>query len=170
MDDRVWLAALRASGTLERPHEGAVITARVAAATRAGRTLVPVDVSGEPRWTMTWSENIAPEPEPAGGPGIPSPNPVIVLAACVRACWPDPAQPLYPGVATTIEHLAEVVAAFGVIQVTRAVNRLVGWGYLIMDADVGEVRLGPRVAVWPEADIAELRSEYDLLPYDRNLR
>ena len=168
MNDRVRLAALRALGTVAIPHEGVEIATWVAAANRAGRKLVPVEVAGGPQWAMTWRENVAPEPESPGGPGVPSPNPVIVLAACLRACWPDCAEPLYPGIGTSIEYITEIVTGLGVVQVKRAMNRLVGWGYLLVDARIGDVRLGPRVALWPESDIAYLRSEYELLPHSRN--
>lgn len=167
MDDRVWLAALRATGTAELPDDIATAEARLAAASGAGRQLVPVDLPRGPGWTMTWRDDVAPELESAGSPGTSSANPVIVLAACLRACWTDSAAPLYPGGETTIEHVTQVVSVLGVVQARRALNRLLWWGYLTEDSGRGSVRLGPRVALWSEADIAYLRAEYDLLPRDR---
>ncbi|MCX4755113.1 hypothetical protein [Kitasatospora purpeofusca] len=103
---------------------------------------------------------------------------LVTLAACIRHCWPDRSQPLYPGQAarqddiiTTLVPLHDTLAAReGIAALGRAshflaaVRFLRACGYLAPDEGDGTIRLGPMAALWSERDIAELRSGYDVLP------
>ncbi|WP_025358598.1 hypothetical protein [Kutzneria albida] len=138
-----------------------------AAAGRAGRRLVEVrSKDGRSELIMGWLQDNALTPEDPGGPAKPSVGETLVLAACLRACWPDPDEPLYPGGMTTVAEIGVALEPLGVkgTGVTRALNSLRARGFLAADTADDTVRLGPEIALWREADVAALRREYRQLP------
>ena len=168
-NDRLRLAALRASHTAPLPHDRDELGALRAAAGRAGRRLVDVRAPGrEPELIMGWILDNALTPDDPGGPAKPPEGSVLALAACVCACWPDPDQPLYPGGSTTVAEITAALAPLGVKNVTRALNHLRAHGFLVQDTADGAVRLGPEIALWRDTDIGALRREYHQLPVGRS--
>ncbi|WP_434447589.1 hypothetical protein [Lentzea sp. E54] len=111
-----------------------------------------------------WAHESPLTPGDAGSPCRAGEATVVVLAACLSCCWPDPDSPVFPGLPTSLAVLRQTAAPLGIQNVTHAVNRLRKWGYLAPDLYDGAIRLGPMVAVWPEADLDRLRREHSQLP------
>jgi hypothetical protein len=98
------------------------------------------------------------------------------LAAALRCCWADLDGPAWPGVAAPIEQVtacyselgrgdAELLARWAL----GALRRLAESGWLRLEpADTpgraGTVRLGPRVATWPDESLTPLRETLKRLP------
>ncbi|MFC0541904.1 hypothetical protein [Kutzneria chonburiensis] len=166
MDDRVRLAALRASRTLPMPEDVDELAEVRVAAARAGRRLVETSSrDGAPELALGWQQDNALTPDDPGGPPKPTEGEILALAACLRACWPDPDEPLYPGATALVSDIAAALRPLGISGVTRSLNRLVVLGFVLVDS--GTVRLGPDVAFWRDADIASLRREHHQLPAAR---
>jgi hypothetical protein len=166
-------------------HEAALWWARIRA---AGPQLV--DSGGpsplglmrlpEPGGSKVWLTPIFPN---GGRPGVLDeldlPRPVLeqpndtarVLAAALKCCWPDPAAPLWPGVAAPFGQVAatfealtgrdEVVSHRALV---AALRRLSWSSWLMWDEDARTVRLGPRVVTWSPADLSTLRELWRSMP------
>jgi hypothetical protein len=170
MDDLLRLAALRARRTSPVPREVDELRRLHMAADRAGRRLVEVRSQDDrPELIMGWLQDNALTPDDPGGPTKPSVGETLVLAACLRACWPDPDEPLYPGGMTSVAEIGAALEPLGVkgTGVTRALNSLRARGFLAADTADDTIRLGPEIALWREADIATLRGEHHQLPAAR---
>jgi hypothetical protein len=134
----------------------------------------------EPDSTSVWLLPFLPY---GSGPGVLDeldlPRPVLehpndtarVLAAALRCCWPDPSGPLWPGVsapfaavAGTFEALTGRGEAASHPAVVAALRRLSGAAWLLWDDQARTVRLGPRVATWPPAELSTLRELWRSLP------
>jgi hypothetical protein len=94
-----------------------------------------------------------------------------MLAASLRCCWPEPTDPLWPGIPASS---STVIALFRELTAGRdpeaqhraavaAVGRLEGSGWLLAD-DRDTLRLGPRVALWSAADLTVLRQLWHAMP------
>jgi hypothetical protein len=170
----VLLAAMRAAGPQPRPTGEFDLAALHAAAGRAGRTLV--DLPGN-RITLGWLDGS--EPVAGADTGVIRIEPhdwlLLVFAAALRACWVEPDEHPYPGRAVPE---AQILAAVGTLGPLRgvaadgigmwrhqkaALPKLRGGGLLTDTAD-GDLRLGPRVAVWSEREIGALRHVYEQMP------
>ncbi|MET7761176.1 hypothetical protein ABZS71_03735 [Streptomyces sp. NPDC005393] len=95
------LAAIRAAGQVVAPRDASVTAQSAQAAALAGRALLELRAAGETRSTLRlgWPVGNAPNEEHLGNQ-VPAPLPrlvTLVSAMCVKAAWPDPAVPLYPG-------------------------------------------------------------------------
>lgn len=165
MTEAFRLAQMRVWRTITPPEDDADLTDLRVAAARAGRRLVELrggDSGVE--LTLGWREEVPLTPDDAGGPSGAGEGTVVVLAACLSCCWPDPDAPIFPGMPTTFEELRQTLAPLGIQNVTHAVNRLRRWGYLVTDLVDGAIRLGPAVATWTQADVDSLRREHSRLP------
>lgn len=168
------MAAMRAAGPQPRPTSEIDLAALHAAAARAGRRLVDLP---EGRITLGWLEGS--EPVAGADTGVVRIEPhdwlLLVFAAALRACWFDPDEHPYPGRAVSE---AQILAAVGTLGPLRgvAVDGIGMWrhqkaalpklrdgGYLTDTGD-GRIRLGPRVAVWSEREIAALGHLYEQMP------
>ena len=95
-----------------------------------------------------------------------------LLAACLRCCWPDPTDPPWPGVpaprSAAITLFRELTAGREADAQHRAavaaVSRLAASGWLLTDEGRQTLRLGPRVALWSQADLTVLRQLWHALP------
>jgi len=98
------------------------------------------------------------------------------LAACVRACWPDRDQALYPGVPASRADILDAIISLGAIggheestgkggaiHAKGALNTLQGAGLIEQHAD-GTITLGPVTATWSERDQGTLRANWHRLP------
>ncbi|MGH3155260.1 MAG: hypothetical protein ACRDNF_01590 [Streptosporangiaceae bacterium] len=134
----------------------------------------------EPGSSRVWLTPVLPN---GAGPAVLDeldlPRPVLeqpndtarVLAAALKSCWPDPSGPLWPGatapfgqVLATFEALTgrdEVVSHRAVV---GALRRLSWSGWLLWDEEARTVRLGPRVATWPAAELSTLRELWRSIP------
>lgn len=168
MTEAFRLAQMRVWRTITPPEDDTGLSDLGIAAARAGRRLVELrggDSGVE--LTLAWREEAPLTPGDAGGPGDAGEGTVIVLAACLSCCWPDPDAPIFPGMPTTFEELRQTLAPLGIQNVTHAVNRLRRWGYLTSDLGDGAIWLGPAVATWTQADVDSLRREHSRLPVVR---
>ncbi|WP_030462299.1 hypothetical protein [Kitasatospora sp. NRRL B-11411] len=184
-EDRYQLARARALRTFPVPADHADLARLRRAVEDVERCLTDVVSAGGTRELML---AFSPDVEPANGclddSDIRRTAPafrLVTLAACIRHCWPDHSQPLYPGQAArqddiiaTLTPLHDVLASReGIAALGRtshflaAVRFLRACGYLAPDECDGTIRLGPMCALWAERDIAELRSGYDVLPGPR---
>ncbi|WP_326731897.1 hypothetical protein [Streptomyces phaeochromogenes] len=145
------------------------------------RRLVEVAPVGGPGGLLiAWAHDVDPSGSSTGDGQThreATPSLLLTLGACLRACWPDPDQPPYPGIAAVEK---AVLAALvlpdegpvrqGIAQhapfnpFRRALRMLRACAWLEPDLHDGRVRLGPMVAAWTERDIDELRRSYPLLP------
>lgn len=165
MTEAFMLAQLRIWRTIQAPEDETELAALHAAAARAGRRLVELRGAGpHTELTTGWLEQSHLTPDDTGGPGGASEGAIVVLAACLSCCWPDPDAPVFPGVPTTLEELRHTVAPLRIQNLTLALNRLRRWGYLAPDSGDGTVRLGPMVATWQNADLDGLRRRHVELP------
>ncbi|MFE5993751.1 hypothetical protein [Streptomyces sp. NPDC056453] len=141
--------------------------------------LAPAD--GEAGLLVAWGQDVelaGAGQERCGTHREASPSVLLMLGACLRACWTDVEQAPYPGTAAAEEDvLAAVVppdavtVRAGIAQYAptapyrKALRVLRACGYLAADAGDSMVRLGPVVAVWPARDVEELRRGYACLPH-----
>lgn len=93
------------------------------------------------------------------------------LAAALRCCWADLDGPAWPGVAAPIDAVTACFAemARGDAELLPrwalgALRRLAESGWLRLDQSAGTVRLGPRVACWPDESLNQLRETLRRLP------
>lgn len=179
-DETFLMAKLRATGGRLFPSSADELTSVRRAAQAACRTLVEVRSAHE---TQTLTLSLPDDCDPLGQVGIrpyfrPAPSTVLlVLAACLGWCWPDPREAPFPGIAVKEDELLDAMldlspsgqsAGARARQVIRgnhrsAVRLLCACGYLEKSLD-GSVALGPAVAQWSEADIAALRTDHHRLP------
>ena len=159
------LAALRAGGPRRLSEPDRV--AAEAAATRLGRRLVEVyDARERAVFTVGWNDGY----EPASDGEIIelwrlSPVPLITLAACLGLCWRDREDDPYPGEATTVEQVLDVVATIGADRrwaIGALRNELSLAGFI--EIRRSEVALGPAVAAWSSSQLSVLRRFGDTLP------
>ncbi|MFG2227703.1 hypothetical protein [Streptomyces sp. NPDC048644] len=180
-DDAYLLARARALRVVPVPHEAEALRDLGRAAEAVERRLVPVGLAdGGAGLLMAWGQDVelvGVGQERGGTHREASPSVLLMLGACLRACWTDVDQAPYPGVAVAEK---EVLAALvppdavtvrtGIAQhaptapYRTALRILRACGYLAPDAGDGMVRLGPVVASWAEQDVAELRRSYLFLP------
>jgi hypothetical protein len=159
------VAQLRVWRLMRMPDEEAGVAALRAAAMAAGRRVVEVrGPAGEHGLTLAWQQESPLTSKDPGGPPGGTERDLITFAACLRLCWPDPDEPLLPGVASTMDAVRDALTPWGVQQVVSAVNRLSAWGFLETDLGDGTVRLGPAVATWPDTEVAQLRRQHATLP------
>ncbi|MCX5589630.1 hypothetical protein [Streptomyces erythrochromogenes] len=184
-EDRYQLARARALRTFPVPADHEELARLRHAVDDVDRRLTDVITAGGTRELML---AFSPDVEPANGslddrdvrrPA--SPFRLVTLAACIRHCWPDRSQPLYPGqaarqddVIATLAPLHDALApreGIGALGRTShflaAVRFLRACGYLAPDEGGGTIWLGPMCALWSERDVTELRSGYDVLPGPR---
>lgn len=165
MDNPLNLARLHATGVMPVSASRREVDALHALARAAGRRIVEVSTAdGRVAVVAGWLHDSPLEVEERGGPFGASDGATLVMAACVRLCWPDPDKPLLPGTVTSTAEIKAVLAPLGVHNVTASMNRLIGWGFLRMDPATGEVCLGPEIGLWRTEDVALLRREYHVLP------
>lgn len=169
-DAALWWARARAEGTLRVPS---------ATRTPAGMLRL-VEPDGERCWLL-------PRPPDDVTPAVlrelrmqaipvEHPNETSrVLAAALRCCWTDAQASLWPGQSTTVREVLDVVDQLVPGRGAEALNRL-GTGalrrlhtsrWLEVDDGVQRVRLGPRVATWPDQDLSALRELCRELPPPR---
>lgn len=185
MSDPYLLARARALRTVPVPADRAELNRLRRAVDDVERRLVEAVTPDDIQELMAgW----APDVEPASGAlgdsdahRTASAVRLVTLACCIRHCWPDPSQPLYPGQPAAQEDVIaslaplqdaltprEGVAALGQsAHFLTALRFLRACGHLSADVGDGMIRLGPMVALWSERDVAELRSGYDVLPAPR---
>lgn len=185
MSDPYLLARARALRTVAVPAERAELTGLRRAVDDVERRLVDVAAPDGIQELMTgWSADVEPASGALGDTGVhrtASAVRLVTLACCIRHCWPDPSQPLYPGqpavqedVIASLAPLKDSLAPRGGAAALgqtghflAALRFLRACGHLAADMGDGMIRLGPMVALWFERDVAELRSGYDVLPAPR---
>lgn len=93
------------------------------------------------------------------------------LAAALRCCWADLDGPAWPGIAASVEQVTACYAELGrgdaellARWALGALRRLAESGWLRLDQREGTVRLGPRVALWPDETLTPLRETLKRLP------
>jgi hypothetical protein len=160
----------------------------MARARAAGPQRVPVGTPAtegllrlvEPDASAVWL--VRDQPETAGpglldelglaGSVVEQPNDTArVLAAVLRCCWADPTGPIWPGAVACWPAVTSVFRAFadrdeGAFRraAVAAVRRLHGSGWVLWDEPGQQVRLGPRVATWSQADLTVLREVHRQMP------
>ncbi|MEV6400203.1 hypothetical protein AB0M39_36375 [Streptomyces sp. NPDC051907] len=184
MSDPYLLARARAQRTVPVPADRAELTGLRRAVDDVERRLVDVAADGIQELMTGWAPDVEPASGALGDSDVhrtASAVRLVTLACCIRHCWPDPSQPLYPGQPAAQE---DVIAALTPLQDTlaphdgaamlgqtghflTALRFLRACGHLSPDIGDGMIRLGPMVALWSERDVAELRSGYDILPAPR---
>jgi hypothetical protein len=183
MSDGYALARIRVLGLAPVPASPADVDTMRIAANRAGRRLVHLSgADGALAVALGWQEGD--EPAVLQEPLVDiyrhaSPTVQLVLAACVRCCWPDPDQPLYPGETATEAQVFRALDSLGTRMLSAdleeanngvhrarksALRVLRACAFLASDTSDGAIRLGPAIAQWTPADIAELRRGHDFLP------
>lgn len=181
MSSPLALARMRALRTVRVPFDPGEFSALESAAQLAARRIIGVvDGDGVRALMLGW----APEYDPGSVFGAErgylrdaSPTALLILAACIRCCWPDPSESLYPGCAATEDEVLDALERFtnsagsgeasqnAVRRVRKgAIRQLRGYGLLAPESDDGTVRLGPEIATWSDPDVSQLRSRYDDLP------
>lgn len=134
----------------------------------------------EPDSSRVWLTAVSPNgASPAVLDELDLPRPVLeqpndtarVLAAALKSCWPDPSGSLWPGVTAPF---GRVLATFEALTgrdelvshraVVGALRRLSWSSWLLWDEDARTVRLGPRVAIWPVAELSTLRELWRSIP------
>lgn len=183
-DDAYLLARARALRVVRVPDEADVLRGLGRAAEAVERRLLPVDLAdGGAGLLMTWGEDVELVgicQERGGTHREASPSVLLMLGACLRACWTDVDQAPYPGVAVAEEEVLAALVSPDAVPVRTGIAQhaptapyrsalriLRACGYLVADAGDGLVRLGPMVASWSERDVAELRHGYLCLPQAR---
>lgn len=182
-DAKYSLARIRALGIAPVPADRGVLDFLRTAAGQSGRRLVDVlGAGGKPGIALGWRAGDEP-------PVLDEPlyeicrqatvSVQLTLAACLRCCWPDPAEPLYPGVAATEADVFRALdnlrapasgpepgeASKGVHSSRKSALRILrACVFLEPATEDGMIRLGPAIALWTPAEIAELARNHDLLP------
>jgi hypothetical protein len=94
-----------------------------------------------------------------------SPIPLVALATCIGLCWTDIDEPPFPGEPVAINRVLEVAAELGAPRshlLGALRNELTMSGLVEMDET--NVRLGPTMATWTNAQVDTLRRFADVLP------
>lgn len=181
VDDRYLLARLRACGTARRPDDTAELTRIRTAAQQAERLLVDVYGPDEaPAMLLAWPSDDDPVGQADQAPFFRrlSPTDLLVLAVCIRWCWPDPQGALYPGVSASEAEVLDALQDFSPaspmatvrsLQVIRgqhkaSLRRLTACRYLERSGANGLIALGPMLAVWSHEDVSALRAEHHRIP------
>ncbi|MFF2023472.1 hypothetical protein ACFVW2_16970 [Streptomyces sp. NPDC058171] len=186
MSDPYLLARARALRTVAVPADRTELTRLRRAVDDVERRLVDIVAApdGIQELMVGWAADVEPASGALGDSDVhrtASAVRLVTLACCIRHCWPDPSQPLYPGQPAPQE---DVIAALTPLQDTlaprdsaallgqtghflTALRFLRACGHLAADVGDGMIRLGPMVALWSERDVAELRSGYNVLPAPR---
>jgi hypothetical protein len=185
MSDPYLLARNRALRTVPVPVDRAELTRLRRAVEDVERRLVDVVTPDGTQELMTaWAPDVEPASGALGDSDVhrtASAVRLVTLAACIRHCWPDPSQPLYPGQPATQEDVIASLAPLRDILAPQtgmaalgqtshfltALRFLRACDYLAPETGDATIRLGPMVALWSERDVAELRSGYDVLPVPR---
>jgi hypothetical protein len=134
-----------------------------------GRRLVEVDRSGRMRLCLLgWAHGAAPSAadERYEARGLTT-IPLLAFACCLRLCWPDPSEPLYPGKETKEAVVLKLARKLTPAEthVKSAIRRLLpGVGLITFDQNTRRVRLGPEVAGYDEVEIAAFRRLHAQLP------
>ncbi|MGH8880127.1 MAG: hypothetical protein ACRD0P_22715 [Stackebrandtia sp.] len=95
-----------------------------------------------------------------------------VLACCLRCCWLNPLDPLWPSGSATLSQVEGLYAAIGGPRDAEAVHRLVVAAlrqldqsrWVLFDEHLNTIRLGPQVALWGDQDVSVLRQLWRGLP------
>ena len=163
----LWAARARAQGPLTMPSG-------VAAPGGFRRLLDPG--AAEAHWLPIGPDEVTPAALRDLRLALPAPDhrheASRVLAVCLRCCWTDLASEPWPGRETTV---AAVLAVLTELLPTRlpqthhrfaaeAFRQLADSGWLRWEERAGTVRLGPRVAGWPQPDLETLRELCRALP------
>lgn len=183
MTDAYVLARMRVLGVTPSLDSPARSNSLRMAADRAGRRLVDlVAADGGSAIALGWRDGDEPAvlDEPLSEIyRHPTTTVQLVLAACLRCCWPNSDQPLYPGAASTEEAVLRALdrlgtrtpsaryeeASAGVYRHRKSALRVLrACGFLAPEAGGGTVQLGPAIAQWTPAEVAELRRGHHLLP------
>jgi hypothetical protein len=95
-----------------------------------------------------------------------------VFAAALRCCWSELDDAPWPGRTALIPAALEVYVSMsrGDADLMRRwalgdLRRLADSGWLLLDEEAGSLRLGPRVATWPEESLGSLRDLLRRLPH-----
>jgi hypothetical protein len=181
VDDRYLLARLRVGGIARRPHDASELTRIRTAAQQAERVLVEVYGPDEaPAMLLAWPNDDDPVGQGDHAPFFRtlSPTDLIVLAVCIRWCWPDPQGALYPGVSVPEAEVLDALQDFSPsshmanvrsLQVIRgqhkaSLRRLAACRYLERSGASGLIALGPMLAIWSQEDVSALRAEHHRIP------
>ncbi|MGW0853699.1 hypothetical protein [Streptomyces sp. NPDC002690] len=181
-DDAYLLARARALRVVPVPDEADVLQRLGRAAEAVERRLVALAAGdGAEGFLVVWGQDVelaGAGQERSGTHREASPSVLLMLGACLRACWTDVEQAPYPGTAAAEEDVIAAVVPPDAVTVRagiahyaptapyrKALRMLRACGYLAADAGDGMVRLGPVVAAWPERDVDELRRGYPVLPH-----
>lgn len=163
------LAAIRAVGYVAVPRSAALLNETADAAQRAGRTVLQLKAAGESMTTlrMGWPAGSAPDIEQLGeqAPAALARIPTLVWALCLKAAWPDPTLPHYPGRPFSAQLIETACAHLGADRksVSTALERVLpGHGLIVKVGPV--LHLGPAVATLPGPTIAALRRGHHRLP------
>lgn len=181
MDDRYLLARLRACGTARVPADTTQLAQIRSVAQQAGRVLI--DVSGvdeAPSLLLSWpggNDSLSQSDQAAFFRRL-SPTDLLVLAVCIRWCWPDPQEALYPGVVVAEAEVLDALQDFSpsshmatlrALQVIRgqhgaSIRRLTACRYLERSGSTGLIALGPMLALWSKEDVSAMRAEHHRIP------
>ena len=181
VDDRYLLARLRACGTVRRPNDATELARMRTVAQQAERVLIEVSGLDEaPAMMLAWPGDDDPVGQSDQAPffRMLSPTDLLVLAVCIRWCWPDPQDTLYPGVVVSEAEVLDALQDFSPsshmatirsLQVIRgqhgaSLRRLAACRYLERSGSGGLIALGPMLAVWSEEDVSALRAEHHRIP------
>ncbi|MFD8483607.1 hypothetical protein [Kitasatospora sp. NPDC059673] len=163
------LAAIRATGQMAPPRDTTVTARAAQAAVQAGRTLLELrgPAGTLPTLRLGWPTGSAPNDEHLADQLPPALPPVVTLvwALCVKAAWPDPSVPLYPGLPFSAARIEEACSNLGADpkRVTSALERVLPEHALIVRAG-RLLHLGPAVATLPDPVVAALRRGHHRLP------
>ena len=161
------LARLRAGGMVAlAPDEHAAASRQ---ARRLGRRLVDIDTSGrERRCLLAWPEGAMPSSaDERYQLRTLTPIPLLAFACCRRLCWPDPAEPIYPGIETTEAAVLKLACSLtpADIHFKSAIRRVLpAVGLIAFDESTRRLRLGPQVACYDALELEALRRLHPRLP------
>ncbi|MEU0303076.1 hypothetical protein ABZ252_26990 [Streptomyces sp. NPDC006175] len=163
------LAALRAEGQAECPTDAAVIEGAAQAAALAGRTVLQFDDADHAQAVVRlgWPAGNAPNEDHLGGQLPPPLSRIIrlVFAVCLRAAWPDPSLPPYPGHVFDANLVAHTCLDLGARadRIAAALDRVLP-GHGLIAGTGAQSYLGPAVAALPGPVKAALRRGHHQLP------
>lgn len=163
------LAAIRAAGSVATPRNADLLKETADAAQRAGRTVLQLRAAGETRMTLRlgWPAGSAPDIEQLGeqAPATLPRIPTLVWALCLKAAWPDPTVPHYPGQPFSAQLIENAGVHLGADRksVSTALERVLP-GHGLIVAVGPSLHLGPAVATLPGPTIAALRRGHQRLP------
>ena len=184
MPDPLSLARMRALRLVKIPWDEEELAQLQETAVVAGRRLIDVEGDyGGHALMLGWPVGIDPMAvlgtDGRDGEDLPGATPTtcLVLAGCIGCCWPAPETPLLPGITVPESHVLDALASFtrpgrpaGESFRTRqahwksAIRRLRACGFLMPGEGGSQIRLGPALAGWVDADVRHLRDRYADLP------